>query len=341
MNRKHFLSSLLATGAVIPGLNAIAAGMPTASSDQPIIPPYLKPGDTIGITCPAGYCPRPDLDASLRIIESWGFKVRLGSTVGLRDFTFGGTDQQRAADFQEMLDNPEINAILCARGGYGCARLLDKLNYDKFVKRPKWIIGFSDITAFHCQVNNKLNVASLHSKMTNSFPDDFRTADPVVQDTITSIYNALTGQKMSYKGIVQLSNRPGKATAQVIGGNLAVIQSMNSTQSEVMTDGKILFLEEVSEYLYNIDRMLGTLERSGKFKNLAGLIVGGFNKIRPDDPGEEFGRTVQNMVLDRVKDYKYPVCFDFPIGHQRNNYAIKCNMVHTLEVTTNAVTLTE
>ncbi|NIG53303.1 LD-carboxypeptidase [Chitinophaga sp. Cy-1792] len=340
MNRKHFLSSLLAAGAVIPGVNAIA-GIPGTTGNQPVVPPYLKPGDTIGITCPAGYCPRPDLDASLRIIESWGFKVRIGSTVGLRDFTFGGTDQQRTADFQEMLDNPEIKAILCARGGYGSARLLDKLNYDKFVQHPKWIIGFSDITAFHCQVNSKLNTASLHSKMTNSFPDNFRTADPVVQDSITSIYNALTGKKMSYTGTTQMANRPGKATGIVVGGNLAVIQSMNGTQSELFTDGKILFLEEVSEYLYNIDRMLGTLERSGKLKNLAGLILGGFNYIRPDDPGEEFGRTVQSMVLDRVKNYSYPVCFDFPIGHQRNNYAIKCNMVHTLEVTTKAVTLTE
>ncbi|MBV8255651.1 MAG: LD-carboxypeptidase [Chitinophaga sp.] len=341
MNRKHFLSSLLAAGATLPAIQSAAAFIPQEVNQQSHLPPYLKKGDIIGITSPAGYIKKEEIADAIRIIESWGFVVRLGTTIGLKDGSFGGTDQQRAADFQAMMDNPDIKAILCARGGYGCARIIDHLNFENFRKKPKWIIGFSDITALHSHVNSQFQIASLHSKMCNSFPSDLRGSDPVMQDTINSIYQSLTGVKMQYRADNDAHNRIGKATAPVVGGNLSVLQSVSGTPSEIDTNGKILFLEEVGEYLYNLDRMLGTLERSGKLSHLKGLIIGGFNRIKPDDPGEEFGRTIYDIVFERVKMYNYPICFNFPVGHQRNNYALKSNAVHTLEVTNTGATLTE
>ncbi|RAJ83081.1 muramoyltetrapeptide carboxypeptidase [Chitinophaga dinghuensis] len=341
MNRKHFLSSLLAAGATLPAIQSAASFIPQEAIQPPIIPPYLKKGDIIGITCPAGYIKKEEISDAIRIIESWGFIVRMGNTVGLKDGSFGGTDQQRAADFQAMMDNPEIKAILCARGGYGSARMIDQLNFENFRKRPKWIIGFSDITAIHSHVNSQFDIVSLHSKMCNSFPSDLRGSDAIMQDTINSIYQSLTGTKMQYKADNDPHNRIGKATAPVVGGNLSVLQSVSGTASEIDTNGKILFLEEVGEYLYNLDRMLGTLERSGKLSHLKGLILGGFNRIKPDDPGEEFGRNLYDIIFDRIKMYNYPVCFNFPVGHQRNNYALKSNAVHTLEVTSTGATLKE
>lgn len=343
MNRKHFLSALLTTGAAIPSLQSLAAiGSPANSpAKEPMIPPYIKPGDIIGITCPAGYITRDEIQASVRIMESWGFNIRIGKTVGARDYSFGGTDAERAQDMQAMLNDSSIKAIMCGRGGYGTARIIDQLDFSKFQRNPKWVIGFSDVTALHCHINRHFGIASLHSKMCNSFPDDFSKAEPVVQDTIMSIYQALTGKKMQYSATPDTQNRKGNARGVLIGGNLSVIQSMCATDSEIDTNGKILFLEEVGEYPYSLDRMLGTLQRSHKLDNLAGLIIGGFNRIKPDDPGEEFGRTVYDMVKEKVKDTKYPICFNFPVGHQKNNYALKCGMMHTLTVADDKVTLKE
>lgn len=343
MNRKHFLSTLMTAGIGIPASKSLSAmGITgTTPSKEPQIPPYLKPGDIIGITCPAGYINREEVLPSLRIMERWEFNIRIGNTVGMRDYSFGGTDADRAKDLQAMLNDPNIKAIMCGRGGYGTARILDQLDFSRFQRHPKWIIGFSDITALHCHVNRHFGIATLHSKMCNSFPDDFNKAEPVVQDTIMSIYQALTGKKMQYTAPPDANNRKGTARGVLIGGNLSVIQSISGTDSEIDTNGKILFLEEVGEYLYNIDRMFNTLQRSHKLDNLAGLIIGGFNKIKPDDPGEEFGRTVYDIVMEKVKNFKYPVCFNFPSGHQKNNYALKCGMMHTLTVADDKVLLKE
>lgn len=343
MNRKHFLSTLITAGAGIPAIKTLAAvgitGTDTAKQLQ--VPPYLKPGDIIGITCPAGYIKKEEILPSLRIMESWGFNIRIGQTVGARDYSFGGTDAERTKDMQAMLNDNNVKAIMCGRGGYGAARIIDQLDFSRFQKNPKWVIGFSDITAFHCHINRHFGIATLHSKMCNSFPDDFSKAEPIVQDTIMSIYQALTGKKMQYTAAPDPNNRKGMARGILIGGNLSVIQSVSGTDSEIDTNGKILFLEEVGEYLYNLDRMLGTIQRSHKFDNLAGLIIGGFNRLKPDDPGEEFGRTVYDMVKEKVKNFKYPVCFNFPVGHQKNNYALKCGMMHTLTVADDKVTLKE
>jgi muramoyltetrapeptide carboxypeptidase len=229
---------------------------------------------------------------------------------------------------------------MCARGGYGFVRIIDKLNFTKLVAHPKWIIGFSDVTVLHCHLNRNYGIASIHSKMCNSFPDDWNKAEPIQIETILSIKQALTGQKMKYTAPVNAQNIPGRAEGTLIGGNLKMIETLAGTRSDIRTTNKILFVEDTGEYLYSIDRMFWNLKRTGKLDKLAGLIVGGF-KIKPDDPGEEFGRTVQDIVLEQLKGYHYPVCFDFPVGHQRNNYALKCGVKHRLTVSGEEVTLRE
>ena len=339
MNRKHFLSSFLVAGLPLPGWSAWKSD---GDADTPaaILPRYLKPGDTIGITCPAGFITLPEIQPAMLQMVEWGFNIKVGDTVGKRDFTFGGTDEERARDFQQMIDDPKVKAIMCARGGYGFVRIIDKLNFTKLVAHPKWIIGFSDVTVLHCHLNRNYGIASIHSKMCNSFPDDWNKAEPIQIETILSIKQALTGQKMKYTVPVNPQNKPGKAEGPLIGGNLKLIETLAGTRSDLRTTNKILFVEDTGEYLYSIDRMFWNLKRTGKLEKLAGLIIGGF-KIKPDDPGEEFGRTIQDIVLEKVKEYHYPVCFDFPVGHQRNNYALKCGVIHRLTVSNEEVMLRE
>ena len=339
MNRKHFLSSFLTAALPFPGFSVLI-GNNEDESPAPILPRYLKPGDTIGITCPAGFITLPEIQPAMVQMVEWGFNIKVGDTVGKKDFTFGGTDEERVRDFQQMIDDPKVKAIMCARGGYGFVRIIDKLNFSKLATHPKWIIGFSDITVLHCHLNRNYGVASIHSKMCNSFPDDWNKAEPIQRETILSIKQALTGQKMKYTAPVHPMNKTGKAEGVLIGGNLKIIETLAGTKSDLRTTNKILFLEDTGEYLYSIDRMFWNLKRTGKLEKLAALIIGGF-KVKPDDPGEEFGRSVQDIVLDRVKEYNYPVCFDFPVGHQRNNYALKCGVIHKLSVSNEEVTLRE
>jgi muramoyltetrapeptide carboxypeptidase len=339
MNRKYFLSSLLKAGATLPVLPGIITG--SEEDDLPgIIPDYLEPGDIIGITCPAGFITEKEIEPAVQQMKSWGYSIKAGDTVGRKDFTFGGTDEERANDFQQMLDDPSIKAIMCARGGYGAIRIIDRLDFTKFAQHRKWIIGFSDITIVHCHLNRNYGIASIHSKMCNSFPDDWNTAEPIQIETILSIKQALTGDKMKYSAIVNVQNKPGSAEGTLIGGNLKTIETLAGTKSDLRTTDKILFVEDTGEYLYSIDRMFWNLRRTGKLEKLAGLVVGGF-KLKPDDTGEEFGRTVQDIVLEQVKNYNYPVCFDFPVGHQRNNFALKCGVKHRLVVNDEKVVLEE
>ncbi len=341
MNRKHFLSSLMAAGAVLPAVPGMS-NIPHLSDagKKPVIPPYLKQGDTIGITCPAGYIMLKDIEPSIEQMKGWGFNIKVGETVGKRDFTFGGSDADRAADFQRMIDDPGVHAIMCARGGYGFVRIVGRLDFSRLVSKPKWIIGFSDITVLHGHLNRNYGIASIHSKMCNSFPDDWSKADPLQMDTILSIRRALTGETMNYTTTPSAFNKAGTATGVLVGGNLKTIETLAGSKSDLQTAGKILFVEDTGEYLYSIDRMFWNLLRTGKLQNLKGLVVGGF-KVKPDDPGEEFGRTVQDIVLEKVKDFSYPVCFDFPVGHQKNNFALKCGVIHKLSVSPEAVTLAE
>jgi muramoyltetrapeptide carboxypeptidase len=334
MDRKSFLGtvSALAAGAALPFKKAGASGAASATAIYKT-PPYLKPGDTIGITPPAGFITQEEIQPAVQVMESWGYRTQAGDTIGKKDYTFGGTDEERLKDFQKMLDDPHIKAIMCARGGYGSIRIVDRINWSKFRSRPKWIIGFSDITVLHSHIHRNLQTATLHSKMTNSFPDDWNTAEPIQIETINSIHEALSGKKrMSYSAEPNARNRSGKGEGVLVGGNLKTLETMAGSASDIVTDGKILFVEDTGEYLYSIDRMFWNLKRTGKLKNLKGLVVGGF-KIKPDDPGEEFGKTIEDIVLEKIGSYSYPVCFDFPVGHQRANFALKCGVRHRLSVT--------
>jgi muramoyltetrapeptide carboxypeptidase len=234
-------------------------------------------------------------------------------------------------DLQVMLDDASVKAIMCARGGYGVTRIIDRLSLTRLKDRPKWIIGFSDITALHLHLARFAPIASIHSKMCNSFPADWSAAEPLVQESILSIRHALTGNKSRYPVPADPFNRPGVGEGILVGGNLSIVNHLMGTPSEIDTRGKILFLEETGEYPYSIDRMFVHLKRAGKLSSLAGLVIGGF-RLKPDDPGEEFGRTLYDIVLDKTAPYKYPVCFSFPAGHQKHNVALKCGVRHLLTV---------
>jgi len=340
MNRKSFLgtASVLVGSVIIPFKKSFAEDSPELLTYKK--PPYLKDGDTIGITAPAGFITPEEIQPAMQVMESWGYKIQIGDTIGKRDFTFGGTDDERLNDFQKMLDDPKIKAIMCARGGYGSIRIVDRINWTKFKQKPKWIIGFSDITVLHNHIHNNFQIASIHSKMTNSFPDDWNTAEPIQIETIISIQDALSGKKMKYSATSNAKNKQGIAEGILIGGNLKTIETLSGTASDIKTERKILFVEDTGEYLYSIDRMFWNLKRTGKLKNLKALIIGGF-KIKPDDPGEEFGKTIEEIVLEKIQNYNYPVCFDFPVGHQKNNFALKCGVKHRLTVKENEVSLTE
>lgn len=292
----------------------------------------------MGIISPSGYISLADIVPAVQLIQSWGFKVEIGDNTGKKDFIYGGTDEERVADLQQMLDNPEIKAIMCARGGYGLVRIIDQLNFKQFKKNPKWLIGFSDITALHCHINRNFGIATLHSKMCNSFPDDWTKADAMQIATIQSIRQAIVGESLSYSSPAVAQNRPGNVEAELVGGNLSLIATLSGTPSDLDTNGKILFVEDTHEYLYNIDRMFWNLKQSGKLSRLAGLIIGGF-QLTPDIEGEAFGRTIYDIVTEKVKEYTYPVCFDFPVGHQKNNFALKCGARHMLEVNAEGSTL--
>ncbi len=337
MKRQEFIAGFITTVAAWP---AIAKQLPDITAGKFVSPPYLKKGDTIGITSPGGYIKTADIQPAIKEIERWGYNVHIGDTIDKRDNTFGGTDAERIADMQAMLDNGQIKAILCARGGYGSVRIIDALNWDRFKASPKWIIGFSDVTVLHAHLSRQLHIASIHSKMCNSFPAVWETANPLRQQTILSIGQALSGEKMSYSVSPASFNKTGKSEGILVGGNLKTLESLAGSASAIETDNRILFVEDTGEYMYSIDRMFWNLKRSGKLDRLKGLIIGGF-KIKKDDPGEEFGKTLQEVVLEKVKEFHYPVCFNFPVGHQLENFALKCGVMHRLEVSDTRVLLQE
>lgn len=338
MNRKNFLSTIVPLAASFTNISkSLEPDVPDA---KPITPAYLKKGDTIAITCPAGFITSEEIVPAIGKLTDWGFTVKVGTTVGKRDFTFGGTDDERRDDFQQMLDDKKVKAILCARGGYGTIRIIDGLDFKQLEQHPKWIIGFSDITVLHSHLNHNYGIASIHAKMCNSFPADWNLAEEVQKQSIESIFKCLTGEKMKYDFVPNAKNKTGIAMGTLVGGNLKTLESLAGSNSDLVTKNKILFVEDTGEYLYSIDRMFWNLKRTGKLTSLAGLIVGGF-KIKPDDAGEEFGKSLEEIVLEKVKEYRYPVCFDFPVGHQKNNVALKCGIKHTLEVQSNDCNLIE
>ncbi|MEP7165521.1 MAG: LD-carboxypeptidase [Ferruginibacter sp.] len=343
MNRKNFIGTILPMGLSASGLAQLPIDkIYLVISEVPgkRLPPYLKKGDTIGITCPAGYISMEDIQPAVNKMQEWGYRIRIGDAIGKKDFILGGTDAERLADLQQMLDDRNIKAIMCARGGYGAVRIIDKINFDKYLLNPKWIIGFSDITVLHSHINRHFNIATIHSKMCNSFPSDWNLAEQIQRDTIESIGQCLSGKKMEYSVVPNANNKTGNASGTLVGGNLKTLETLAGSSSDLITKNKILFVEDTGEYLYSIDRMFWNLKRTGKLSQLKGLIIGGF-KMKPDDPGEEFGKTLEQIVLEKIIGYNYPVCFDFPVGHQKNNYALKCGMIYNLTVSEKTVSLKE
>lgn len=338
MKRKDFLTTVVPIAAVTTAFLQPDKGLNTSPSAKK--PPYLRKGDTIGITCPSGFITASECQSAINKMQEWGFQIKIGNTIGARDYSMAGSDQERREDLQRMLDDPDVKAIMLGRGGYGAVRIIDGIDFKKFVQHPKWIIGFSDATVFHLHINRNFGIPTIHSKMCNSFPNDFSKADQVQIDTIDSIRKCLTGIKMNYRAVPHIYNRHGKATGIIIGGNLSLIANLCGSVSDVDTSGKILFIEDVGEYLYKLDGMLWNLKRSGKLAKLKGLVIGKF-RIKEDSPGEEFGKTLEQIVLEKVNQYKYPVCFDFPVGHVRENYALKCGMMHELRVGKEEVVLEE
>ena len=298
-------------------------------------PPYLQKGDTIGLVCPAGFMPVEKLSECIRVInEDWGFTTKVGTTIGQQYHYFSGTDEERIEDFQHMLDDENVKAILCARGGYGISRIIDKLDFTRFTEFPKWIIGFSDVTVLHSHIYRKYYISTLHAPMANAFNEDgFKN------EYVQSLRQALVGRKIKYQVKPHEFNRKGEAIGELVGGNLALLAHLVGTKSDLKTKGRILFIEDVGEYLYNVDRMLYQLKRSGKLDKLAGLIVGRFTDMK--DTEKPFGQTAYEIIRDVVAEYDYPVCFDFPVSHEKENYALKIGVGYKLKVGKNKVILEE
>lgn len=298
-------------------------------------PPSLQKGDTIGMICPAGYMAIEKVQSCINTLKDWGFHVKLGSTVGGHSKTyFSGTDEERLADLQQMMDDDEIKAVLCGRGGYGTGRIIEEINFKKFKKHPKWIIGYSDVTVLHAHLYTNYNISSLHAPMAAAFNNE-----GYKNEYVLSLKNVLTGKKMKYRCRGHEFNKKGEATGELIGGNLALLAHIIGTASDYKTKDKILFIEDVGEQLYNLDRMMSQLKRSGKLAKLTGLIFGGFTDTK--DTERPFGKTIHEMLWDIVKKYDYPVCFDFPVSHADENYALKIGALCRLKVGRNKVLLEE
>jgi muramoyltetrapeptide carboxypeptidase len=286
------------------------------------IPNPLQKGDQIGLISTARKVSLSELNFSIKRIEEWGYKVVFSEYLFEQDNQFGGTDEQRAKGLQQMINNPEIKAILCVRGGYGTVKIIDNIDFSVLQKSPKWIMGYSDVTVLHSHLH-QLSIASIHCSM----PINFENNSPL---SLSSIRSALKGEPIAYQTESHPLNINGKAKAQLIGGNLSILYSLCGSQSDIDTEGKILFLEDLDEYLYHIDRMITNLKRNNKLANLAGLIVGGMTKMHDNEV--PYGKNANQIILDAVKEYTYPVCFDFPAGHLKNNLCLKFGVSANLEI---------
>lgn len=299
------------------------------------VPPYLEKGDKIGIVAPAGYMPVEKMQTCIETLDSWGYTVEMGSTTHSNSLNyFSGTDEQRLNDLQQMMDNPEIKAILCARGGYGTSRIIDDLNFKKFKKHPKWIIGFSDITVLHSHLLSNYKLASLHAPMAAAFNDG--GSDDIY---IQSLKNAIEGKPAHYECPSHPFNKTGEAEGVLVGGNLSILAHLIGTPSDVKTKHRILFLEDVGEYMYNIDRMLLQLKRNEKLDKLAGLVIGGFSDIK--DTERPFGKNVYEIIYEELAKLDVPICFGFPVSHEKENLALKVGCTYKLSVTAETTILHE
>lgn len=274
-------------------------------------PSYLKKGDKIAIIASARKISLEEIKSAIAIFEKWGLEVVLGKNLFKSDNQFSGTDDERAEDLQTMLDDESVKAIISARGGYGTIRIIDKIDCTKFQLHPKWIIGYSDITVLHSHIHT-LGIETLHATMPINFTLNTAATE--------SLRKALFGEQLKYETETHHLNRKGICEGELVGGNLSLIYALTGSVSDIDTHGKILFIEDLDEYLYHIDRMMMNLKRSGKLSHLAGLVVGGLTDMK--DNAIPFGKTAEEIILDAVKEYNYPVCFNFPAGHVDENMAI-------------------
>ena len=294
------------------------------------IPPYLKKGDTVAIVCTARKFFPEEAKPAIDLLESWGLKVKLGKTIGLDSCQLGGTDTERAADFQEQLDNDNIKAIWCARGGYGTVRIIDMIDFSKFKKHPKWVMGFSDVTVLHSHINT-LNVATLHSIMPFTVPK----APEEVKETFK---NALFGIKNSYTIPSKPYDKKGMAKGELVGGNLSIIYSLLGSKSSIETKDKILFIEDLDEYLYHIDRMLYNMKRNDYFKNVKGIIVGSMRDMHDNEI--PFGQNEVQLISEIAKDLNIPIAFEFCGGHQKDNRTLVLGSQVVFEVNETEIKVT-
>ena len=291
-----------------------------------IRPPFLKKGDTIGIAATARKISEAELMPAITKFREWGFQVLLSEALYAEDHQFAGTDQQRLSGFQKLLDNNTVKAIIIARGGYGTVRLIDEIDFTSFKKNPKWIIGYSDVTVLHSHIHQNFGIETIHATMPLNFPKNNNESI-----ALNSLYNAFTSNNIEYIINPLSTEKTGETTGILTGGNLSLLYALSGTVSDIYTNGKILFLEDIDEYLYHIDRMILQLKRCGKLKNLAGLIVGGMTDMK--DNQIPFGKNAYEIIADAVKEYDYPVCYGFPAGHMEDNRALILGRKISLAVT--------
>ena len=302
----------------------------TCQSQQNMItPPYLRKGDTVALVATARKNIDDNLKPTIDLLKSWGIETVIGSTIGLDTNQLAGTDEQRAIDFQHQMDNPNIKAIWCVRGGYGTVRMIDLLDFTKFKQHPKWVIGFSDVTVLHNHLNT-MGYKSIHGVMPVSIP----RATP---DAIATMKMALFGNPISYSVSPDPMNRFGKATGELVGGNLSILYSLLGSKSAIDCRDKILFIEDLDEYLYHIDRMMMNLKRNGCIENLKGIVIGAMTKMKDNDI--PWGKNALEIIDDVTKKYNIPVIFNFPAGHIQDNRALVMGSTVTIEVNAAGSTL--
>lgn len=288
-------------------------------------PRSLKSGDTIAIVCTAKSVEKDYIEQATKMLNEWGLNVVTGRHLFEKHFQFAGTDEQRLEDFQNTLNDENIQAILCARGGYGTIRIIDNVDFSSFAKNPKWIIGFSDITVLHNHIQTHLGIETLHSTVPIDFEKSLREGE-----ALSTLKEVLFKGEINYNIPSHPLNRPGEAEGIFIGGNLSILHNLTGTNSDIDTKGKILFIEDLCEYAYHVDRMMWNLKKSGKLNQLAGLVVGAFTDIKQGPI--PFGNTAYEIILEAVKDYTYPVLFNFPAGHIADNRALIMGRNVKLEV---------
>ena len=277
-----------------------------------IIPDKLNKGDKVALVATARHISLTELEPAINILKEWGLIIVMGNNILNKENQFAGTDRERADDFQSMIDDDSIKAIICSRGGYGTARIIDLIDFTNLIKHPKWIIGYSDITVLHSHINN-IGIASLHSTMPINFLDN-------TKECLETLYNCLFLASNNISCHANSLNRKGNVSGEIVGGNLSVIYSLLGSATDLDTRGKILFIEDLDEYLYHIDRMILNLKRNDKFVDIKALIVGEMKDMH--DNSNSFGKSANEIVYEHIKDYNFPVCFDFPAGHMKNNQSI-------------------